>query len=279
MDSKQLVPLRQELLNTMDVIHKLCLSHPEFTYYIGGGTALGAARHKGFIPWDTDIDIVMPRKSYDCFISFLEKKPIDNYKIISYKSKEDYYHPHALFVNLKTMIHWNTKYYAEGKQDVPVYIDIFPLDEVPEGESEQKKHAKQIERMKKLQSRRNCIIYQHNSSFERFLKKCYAGILKSVQNNRRFNEKFDLLLQKYSDGTHDIWCSMTGRHTYQKESMSKSIYGKPVLYEFEDREFYGPEQIDAYLKKYYGDYMKLPPEEERTEYMDNIEYIDFNICD
>lgn len=274
MDSSQIVDLRKSLLDTMDKIHQVCEEN-HITYFIIGGTALGAVRHGGFIPWDTDIDIAMKREDYDKFIATANSFLGRDYYCASYVNEENWYHPHALVFNKRTLINWNRSYYR-NKKDCPVYVDIFPLDYAPYDEKRQKRQAKGIRRKIYLQSRRECILYQRNGTIEMSIKKAVSGILHIVPD-RTFNASLDQAMSRYSSNPTKQLCSMASHYSYKKQLMPYEYYGNGKLYTFEGRYYRGPAMVDAYLTQLYGDYMELPPVEKRTEYMDYIDHIDFNI--
>lgn len=273
MDLSQINQLRLCLLNTMDEIHRVCEKH-QITYYIVGGTALGAVRHDGFIPWDTDIDIAMRREDYDRFTKssnlFLEER----YYCAHYENTERWYHPHALVFNTNTMVHWNRSYY-KNKADCPIYVDIFPLDYAPGDSDLQVAQEKEVRRKIYLQSRRECIIYQRNGLAERVAKRAYSSFLRFVPDYA-FNASLDSTMKKYFTTPTDYLCSMASRYSYKKQLMPDAFYGKGDLYHFEGRLYRGPAMMDAYLSQLYGDYMQWPPEDKRTEYMDYIDCIEFN---
>lgn len=211
MDKQQLPELRKTLLEIMDAIHELCVKE-KIRYYIIGGTALGAIRHGGFIPWDTDIDIAMPRSDYNKFFEICDKCIRTGFGSISYHNENKFYLPHALVVKKATLIHWNSSYYKKNKIDIPIYVDVFPLDEAPDNEKNRIAQEKAIRRKIRLQSRRNCIIYQRNNLMQQIIKTSVAMLL-SGQSNKAFNSQLDALMARYSDGTHHTWCSMASHYS------------------------------------------------------------------
>lgn len=274
MNPNQIGDLRKTLLSIMDEVHRVCEEN-SIKYYIIAGTALGARRHAGFIPWDTDIDIAMERNEYERFLEIFNKRASKVFFCAHYNNTANWYLPHALVLNTETMIHWNRELY-KSKANIPVYVDVFPLDYCPSNENKKAQQAKAIKWLKKLQSRRECIIYQRNNPWQILLKKLICWMLH-VQSNQVFNRILDNAMKRYSDHPKEQICSMACRYSYEKQCMQSEIYGQPTLYEFEGRQYYGPEKISRYLEKLYGDYMVLPPENERTEYMDYIGSIDFKI--
>ena len=270
MIASQIEELRETLLDIMDEVHRIC-SENNISYYIIGGTALGAVRHKGFIPWDTDIDIAMKREDYDRFLSISNQKLAPAYYCAYYGNTKAWYHPHALVFKKKTKILWNYDYYR-NKRECPIYIDVFPLDRVPSDTRKMHRQEKNVRRKMYLQSRRECVLYQRNSTLVCWAKELISIILH-IQKNESFNRRLDMAMSCYKSEKNDYICSMASHYSYEKQCMSEAIYGTPQKYEFEGRAYYGPEQIERYLSQLFGDYMKLPPEDKRTENMDYIEKI------
>lgn len=274
MDKNQIAELRLALLEIMDDIHRVCVKN-NIEYFMIGGTALGSVRHQGFIPWDTDIDIAMRRKDYEKFLEISDKELDEKFNCCSYKNTLNWYHPHALVFKKDTLIHWNTQYFRQ-KENCPVYVDILPLDFISDDDAEVQCQEKDIKRKLYYLTRRACIIYQRNNLFERMIKKLFSKTLHILQSNESFNRSLDLAMQRFNGKCSNRICSMVSHYRYSKLCMENSIFGTPKLYPFEGRQYLGPENIDAYLKHLFGDYMQLPPEDKRTEYMDYIEYIDFD---
>ena len=267
MKQEQITKLRKSLLTIMDEIHHVC-EKIDITYYIIGGTALGAVRHHGFIPWDTDIDIAMRREDYDRFLMGANEYLEPRFHCASYFNERKWTHPHALVFDNNTMIRWNRDYYR-NKIDCPIYVVIFPLDYAPDDVALQKRQAIQIRRMIYMQSRRECILYKRNNPFQIVAKQLFSNILH-IRSDDAFNSSLDNLMKLYNGSSGKNLCSMASHYSYKKQLMPAEVYGNGELYEFEGRYYCGPTKIDEYLKRLYGNYMLLPPEEKRIEYMDYI---------
>lgn len=262
-------------LEMMDEVHRFCEEN-NITYYMIGGTLLGAVRHKGFIPWDLDIDIAMPRDDYERFKNIYTKTKQLNgrYEYLDYESFQNYMRPHALISHRGTRI--KTKYDNVNPclMELGVYIDIFPLDNAPDDTKEQERHAKQLLSVRKLKGRRLMYSYSYKR-WRRWVHYIMAAGLSWI-SVRKINEYQQALMQKYAKGNTSYICSMASQYAYEKQCMPREIYGEPILLEFEGRYFYAPREYEEYLRRLYGDYMKLPPIEKRQanlEFYTSFEYI------
>lgn len=134
MPTKKLDSFKYSLLETMDYFHNLCEEH-QLNYFLVGGTLLGAVRHQGFIPWDDDIDVVMPRADYERFLK-LQKHIKQPFKLQDYSTDTRYPMPFAKLTNTKLIIQNNT--YIPFKSGV--WLDIFPIDYTFENQKAQNLH-------------------------------------------------------------------------------------------------------------------------------------------
>ena len=230
----------------------------KFEYYIYAGTMIGAVRHKGFIPWDDDIDLVMTRPVYNKFIDYLKKH---DFKISESLDVIGFELGNSDFPILK-IINKNIKVDEEDKCDEYLWIDIFPLDATPENND---KFYKRVQFLNKIfvlkRQQKKHIKLMATSPFKRFIKTIFMGILRiwKYDDFIRFYLKYST---KYNYDDYDfihnnVW-------TDRKPVYSKKIL-EPAKYQFEDLEVVGFKDYNSYLSMVYGsDYMKLPPKEKRV---------------
>lgn len=259
-------------LKIMDEVHRLCMEN-NITYYMIGGTLLGAVRHGGYIPWDVDIDIAMPREDYEVFEKICKTLLSENYDYVNYKTFRNYIRPHALVTHTGSRIHPKYDCVNPKLMDLGIYIDIFPLDNAPEDGGLQKKHAESLLRLRKFKDRRLMYCYSY-SRLRRYIHYMVAALLSWI-SVERINEYQQKLMQKYREEQTGYLCSMGSRYKYEKQCMPREIYGQPVLLDFEGRQYYAPAQYEEYLRRLYGDYMRLPSVEEQQANLELYTSVEF----
>jgi lipopolysaccharide cholinephosphotransferase len=243
-------------LEIFKTIHKICKEN-KITYYMGGGTILGAIRHKGFIKWDDDIDLMMPRPDYEIFIKSANKLLPERYRLAEKFCDPSYPYRFAKVYDTQTT----------AVEDVwggvigGVYVDIFPLDGLGNDSAIFKKIIKKIKWKKELINLTKIKNKAHIGLFLRFK----IFILRNIFMYR-FIDKQKMLknLDKYVsrfDYDNSIYVGALMSDSNIRECMPKSVFGKPTLYYFEGEKFYGPENYDDYLMRRYDNYMNLPDKE------------------
>ena len=241
------------LLDIAKEFHRICEKH-NITYYMVGGTMLGAIRHKGFIPWDDDMDFGVPRKYIKELISALKNELPNNYSVIT--PLDDYG-----IINEIIKIYDNRTIVDEfGKEHISnrmgVFIDVFPLDRSNNNWSLLSRN-KLISRMLFI----NNLRYYPSSGFK-FKILRFAILLTSR------SMYFKLLSIILPNKGNYISC-YSGAYG-PKDTISAKYFGNPKLYTFETIRLYGVELPKEYLRSLYGDYMQLPPEDKRHFHLKGI---------
>ena len=262
--------IQQNLLEMMKWFHEFCVNN-NLRYYALGGTMLGAARHQGFIPWDDDLDVGMPRKDYERLYELLNERPGDRYILETphSQSKEFNYCFSKLYDTQTTLVE-NLRY----KIKRGMYIDIFPLDGMGNSEEESQKHFGKIDRKFKLLLAHTTGIRKGRSFIKNTAVIISQTILTPFIHDKKSICKINELCSEKDFDEYKYGGNPFGAWRY-REIMSKDIMGTPKLYKFEDMEIYGAEDFDEYLTHLYGDWRKLPPEEKRVSHHDYVE-IDLN---
>lgn len=250
-----------------------CEEH-NLKYILAYGTLLGAVRHKGFIPWDDDIDVMMPREDYQKLINIFPQD--DTYQIMDNTINTRYPKSFAVLNNIKTKK--SEKLIRKKFQDtVCINIDIFPVDVLPDILDEQKKLLYSI---RKTELELACISYAFGrgrnilSTIKKNLGIFYFRSLESLRivTLKKIIRKHSTLMQSYNGSSNTMGCLANTGHNGINEFLPAKCFNETISIEFEGYRFKAPKEYDLYLKSIYGDYMKLPPENQRVTIHDNSCY-------
>jgi lipopolysaccharide cholinephosphotransferase len=253
--------LQLKQLDILDQIVKIC-KEENITYFFVGGTLLGAVRHKGFIPWDDDIDIGMPRKDYDRFLSICEEKLGDNYIVACILNNKYHWLPFTKIMLKNTIYKESYKGNIKYNGPVGIWVDIFPLDNAKKQLSIFNSIRAFLVRIFKI------ILFKKNNfeGFNKFLAKIVIFLAKPF-SKKTIQILLDNSMKIGKD--HDeykYFISLGSTYNYKKETILKEKYLPVKELQFEGKIYNAPNDYDYILKRIYGDYMKLPPLEERVNH-------------
>lgn len=258
-------------LKIVDEIVRIC-DMENITYYISGGTFIGAVRHGGFIPWDDDADIAMPRDQFERFMEVAPKFLKKNFELKYYKNdgKFPYYIPKVVDKTVKLVDHSSTK-----EKIIPCWVDIFPLDGMPKSKIAFKLHAFRLLADRALINLSDFDnVVKVNKSGRPLLEKIiiffgrHVKAFSKIDSHKRM-DKITKDLKKYPASKSLSYVNFMG--AYKLNSViSKRIYGKGAYYEFEGRSLFGPKDYDSYLTHIYGDYMSIPPQDKRNKHFTEV---------
>lgn len=248
--------LQNNLLSMMSWFHGFCVKN-DITYYAAGGTVLGAVRHGGFIPWDDDIDVVLPRDDYNRLIKLLKNKVIDHYILESpYDNNSDYLYSYSKLYDINTTLVENTKYTCQRG----VFIDVFPLDNLDNSYKESLKRYKTVDRRNMFLMMRTCKIRRERSFFKN-LSIFFASLIPNMLiDNKQLSIELDRYCQNIGISNSIYVGNLMGAYR-KKEIIQKNVFGKPILHKFENIEIYIPERYIYYLELIYDKWDILPPKE------------------
>lgn len=249
------------LLRIMKYIHIFCVEN-EIKYSLDGGTLIGAVRHKGFIPWDDDIDIAIPRPYYDRFVKTF--KDSDEYKLFAPERGNSYIN-YARVCDVKSTIgDFHTPW---TKEDVGVWIDVFPIDGEAEDEEKWKKEVHRLIQYRWLSffSRLPYTKFKKELPFVENLKTLVKKVLFCWLNTNLINKRCIKLQTSHDFFTSSYCGQMAFLSMWTRKRMPRTWYDCDyVLQPFEDALFFITSEYDGVLKSLYGNYMELPPEKDRV---------------
>lgn len=236
-------------LNLLQKVADFC-EKENLRYFLFGGTLIGAIRHKGFIPWDDDIDIAMPRPDYDKFIMHFNN-PQHYYQVIDMSNDKKYGFPFAKVHDTRTFV--DELQYA--KDHFGIYIDIFPLDGVKE-----EKQVIKILRLRKILHTKKA--NYHKRTLSKKILNTFGKIVLLPFSVHQILTFIDKEARKYPFGSLPKAGNIVNPYD-AREIVNFTCFSDYSLKEFEGKQYRVPIGYDEYLRSIYGDYMQLPPEEKR----------------
>ncbi len=262
------------LLEVFAAVDAFCRKE-NISYVMLGGTMLGAYRHKGFIPWDDDIDIGMPRAEYERFLRLAADGIKEPYLLRHFSVEKQVPYAFAHVEHTKTT-------YIEARRSGAgyrggVYVEIFPLDRAAESDWKRHLRAAQIKFQKKWLY---ALIMERNKTKKNPIKKLAIAAFRATGSIDSVVRRMDGLLQKDSirmrksrdrkasdkRSMRDVCLGNLLGHWGRRENVPASVMFPAEEYLFEGRKFFGVQSPDAYLKALYGaDYMTPPPVSEREQ--------------
>ncbi len=256
--------LQSTSLQILKKVHEFCLKN-EIKYSLAYGTLLGAVRHKGFIPWDDDIDIMMTRPEYERFCKSFKA---DGLNLYCHQNDPTCYLTYARVCDdVNTVSSKSSWRYGGG--NTGLWIDIFPIDAVENNADQYKERYNKARYyyFKLFRFR----AFLNGWAKENSLKlNCFAALLKiwpfSTIMKKKAYQFVDEAVRFQSEipfGSTEQCSQITLPNSGSAKSISSAIFDSYRLMKFEDTSFFAVKDYDSILKNWYGDYMILPPESER----------------
>jgi lipopolysaccharide cholinephosphotransferase len=253
MNATVLEKLQETMLELLDETVRICEAHG-LAYFLIGGTLLGAVRHKGFIPWDDDLDIVMPRADYERFTDLCATELDGRYLFQTYRNDPEH---EKLFGKMrkKNTLYIGKRGYDGNPSKRGIYIDVFPLDDAKNQEG-----RFQV-RQKRMVARLESMIQINNGRWP-------AGRLRTAFSGRFQNPSLrggqQRIMQWENEKNYQCFVNFGSQYNVNKQTIPKDRYFPAVKVEFEGRKLNGLYDSEYFLKRIFGDYMKCPPVEERV---------------
>ena len=251
-------------MDILSAVHRFC-TEKSIGYSLACGTMLGAARHKGYIPWDDDIDIYMLREDYDRFNKFFPQALDGKYVLTTLERDHKYESAYGkVYDNTTVMQESKPKPYEMG-----VNIDVFPIDRVPEnGKEWQRYNAARLGWINRWAMKSNGYtifnwhkersILSNTIMTAGKIAMLFVSVRQTAKWLQRFARKYD-----HTDSPLVFECCMG---IFQKHPFPRSLFDNLSLIEFEDRQYLAFTDYDTYLTNGFGDWRQLPPKEEQVSH-------------
>lgn len=266
-------------LGILEVFKSICKKH-NLRYYAIGGTLIGVHRHKGFIPWDDDIDLGMPRPDFERFVALQNEFP-NGYTLTNHENEPNWQFNLCQFVDSESEI---IERLNEKPRRCHIWIDIFPIDGMPSNSFIRWLHAKHIMFYRYLIQIANLKTQVNVHKANRpILEKMVLKLLHYVPLGKKVNvdkalQKMDEVLKKYDFDKSSYAGNMLGRKR-EEEAVPRCWWDGPIECPFENTTINSPKGYDQYLKHIYGNYMQIPPENKReSHYIEIIKLREENTC-
>ena len=252
--------IKKTELNILLEFQKICDAN-DLTFYLCGGSLLGAIRHKGFIPWDDDIDICMARPEYNRLARMVREKKLempDWMDIVCYENRTSRF-PFIKVLDKRTIV--LNEYFKSMDYD-SIWIDLLPVDGMPDSDLETAALYKDMFRFRKLVQLKYVRPFRAKS-FTKAITKPFLFLFANIINTDRYNEKLVSEATAHAFETSANVGIVTEGLYGVKEAIPREAYLKPIEVEFEGHTFKATSYWHEYLTNLFGEYMTLPPEDKR----------------
>lgn len=252
--------LHEKILNILLAFDKVCEEH-RLRYCICCGSLIGAVRHKGFIPWDDDLDIAMPRPDYELLIRHCKEWLPEPYEFVCAENDSQYPLAFGKIQDASTtLIERRHLYYLGG-----CYIDVFPYDGYPDSAFKRRLQCIRYEYLKQILYIVHRDPYRHGRG-----PSCWVPLMvRKLYTMQGVQKRIRKVLTRYDYDKCNLVASYTSGYG---KILPKTVMETYVPFEFEGHTVQGIADYDRYLTCMYGDYMKVPPEEEQVQH--DFDYLD-----
>lgn len=254
--------LQLRLLNILDAFHNVCIEHG-LRYFLVDGTLIGAVREKGFIPWDDDLDVAMPRPDYEIFVANASKWLPRPFQFIDHNIDRKYpLHFGKVQDTSTTLIERRHLFYLGG-----IYIDVFPIDGAPDSPNARRSHSRRYDALRKALYFACRDPYRHGHGPASWL----PLILHRIPGEERLQRMIYAEMTKYAFDDYRL-AGINLNDGVPAMLPKETVLGDGTPIIFEGKEYMGMKDNHAYLSSLFGDYMTPPPPEAR--HVHNFHYLD-----
>lgn len=258
--------LKEICLEILQAVHGFCEENG-IMYSLACGTLIGAVRHKGYIPWDDDIDLYMLRDDYNKFLSIFPQIYKDKYSLVSLERSSQWNCPFAKVFDIRTIMIEDKRTEIKG---VGIGIDIFPIDNAPNDDIVWSKYEKRRRLLRNIYVMKD-LRWRKSRSLLKNLLVQLCSIPLYFFSARFLASKMNVYSQKFNLEESKYYAENSYGEPYN-ERFSKSAFSKTIDWPFEKYMFKIMIGYDEYLRNFYGDYMQLPPLEKQTSHHHYVAY-------
>lgn len=259
---KYLAKLHTEILLVMDEIARICQKY-DLDYYLMAGSCLGAIRHNGFIPWDDDLDIAMPRKDFERFVSLISgqterDRVLDDCFYLRWVTTEKFYNQDFAKICLKSTVFQEDK--GKASQNAGIYVDVFPLDAtIP--------YCKKVERKSRVYNFLHGCLYLKGAEKEMMDWKIIhwpRNVIVKLFSNYSIYRMMLWVIKVPKGVKTNFQALFSTPYPIQRQIFPVNWHGEGRRVRFENRYYICPSEAEKVMQHMYGhDYMELPPENKR----------------
>ena len=256
----------QSVLTEMLVAFTDYCDRHQLRYYLVGGTLLGAVRHQGFIPWDDDIDVGMPRKDYERFLELVKREPVNDHLVAISGEDGTLSNPYCELIHTGTHLERNSSQYIREKcQILHLFLDIFPQDGWPESDEEAEKLAKQMKRKRYMIQNARAKIGKGTSLGHIIAKTPIVLLMRCIGYQCVINQMNHIAAKYDYDRSKYVGAVTFGIYGAGERCLHDDVVNFQHVI-FEGHKLCAPGGYEKYLTQIFGDYMQLPPEEKRIDH-------------
>lgn len=259
-EALSLKEIQKVSLNILKQIADLC-EEQNIRYYLCMGTLLGAIRHKGFIPWDDDIDIMVPRPDYDRLMEYLYNNKLPNLTLFNRQTHKNYPYMISRISDDRYILEMEN----EESVGMGIFIDVYPMDGMGATLKEALKYGIYNDRMSSFcyqATRKHFAIENTKSTFRKIVKLPVYLVSKAIGKDF-FMDRIEKHTGRYEYETSEWVGDLVWLNWGASEIFKREWFDEYIVVPFEEYEFRVPKEYDAVLRHEFGDYMTLPPVEER----------------